>query len=93
MDSLLPRQSNEPVRGDIRIQLMYFKMEVINILGSHRQPKSLSATDFELLKVVGKGSFGKVLQVRKKDTGRIFLLSKLARPHLCHESTRQEGHC
>jgi serine/threonine protein kinase len=66
---LLPRQYNEPVRGDIRIQLMYFHME----------PKSLSASDFELLRVVGKGSFGKVLQVRKKDTGRIYAMKVLVK--------------
>ncbi|GME69030.1 unnamed protein product [[Candida] boidinii] len=30
--------------------------------------KSLGIEDFDLLKVIGKGSFGKVMQVRKKDT-------------------------
>ena len=30
--------------------------------------------DFELLKVLGKGSFGKVMQVKKKDTGEIFAM-------------------
>lgn len=30
--------------------------------------KPLSIDDFDLLKVIGKGSFGKVMQVRKKDT-------------------------
>ena len=33
--------------------------------------------DFELLKVIGKGSFGKVLQVRKKDTKRIYAMKVL----------------
>lgn len=33
--------------------------------------------DFELLKVIGKGSFGKVLQVRKKDTGKIYAMKVL----------------
>jgi len=27
-----------------------------------------------LLKVIGRGNFGKVLQVRKKDTGRIYAM-------------------
>jgi len=33
--------------------------------------------DFDLLNVVGKGSFGKVLQVRKKDTGKIYAMKVL----------------
>jgi hypothetical protein len=33
--------------------------------------------DFSLLKVVGKGSFGKVMQVRKRDTGRIYAMKVL----------------
>ena len=34
----------------------------------------MSVDDFELLKTVGKGSFGKVMQVRKKDSGKICAL-------------------
>lgn len=57
---LSPKQWREKVSGEIRIQLLF---RTIN-------HKALSSADFELLKVVGKGSFGKVLQVRKKDTGK-----------------------
>jgi serine/threonine protein kinase len=32
--------------------------------------------------VVGKGSFGKVLQVRKKDTGRIYAMKVLTKKHI-----------
>ncbi|KAJ3051632.1 hypothetical protein HK097_007356 [Rhizophlyctis rosea] len=66
---LLPRQWREKVKGEIRIQLMYKTVEA----------KALSASDFELMKVVGKGSFGKVLQVRKKDTGRIYAMKVLVK--------------
>ncbi|KAJ3411148.1 hypothetical protein HDV05_002662 [Chytridiales sp. JEL 0842] len=66
---LLPRQWKEKVRGDLRIQLMYQTVEA----------RPLGASDFELLKVVGKGSFGKVLQVRKKDTGRIYAMKVLVK--------------
>jgi len=38
---------------------------------------SLKPEDFELLQVVGKGSFGKVFQVRKKDTGQIYAMKVL----------------
>ncbi|KOS17460.1 Serine/threonine-protein kinase gad8 [Escovopsis weberi] len=37
----------------------------------------LSIDDFELLKLVGKGSFGKVMQVQKKDTGRIYAIKTI----------------
>ncbi|KAI9137632.1 kinase-like domain-containing protein [Paraphysoderma sedebokerense] len=39
--------------------------------------KNTTIDDFDLLKVIGKGSFGKVMQVRKKDTGRIYALKIL----------------
>lgn len=43
--------------------------------------------DFELLRVIGKGSFGKVFQVTKKDTGKVYALKVLQKkvhyPH-CH---------
>jgi len=51
---LAPRQWKEKVKGEIHIQLLYRVVEA----------KALSAANFELLKVVGKGSFGKVLQVK-----------------------------
>jgi len=34
----------------------------------------VSKDDFQLLTMIGKGAFGKVLQVRKKDTGEIFAM-------------------
>ncbi len=37
----------------------------------------ISLTSFSLLKTVGKGSFGKVYQVRKKDTGKIYAMKVL----------------
>jgi len=51
--------------------------------------QSLTIEDFELLKVIGKGSFGKVMQVRKKDTGRIYALKTIRKAHIVsrHEVT------
>ncbi|KAH6587813.1 hypothetical protein BASA50_011115 [Batrachochytrium salamandrivorans] len=66
---LLQRQVKEVISGDIRVQIKYQQIEA----------KPLSASDFELLKVLGKGSFGKVLQVRKKDTGRIYAMKVLVK--------------
>ncbi|KAH8680621.1 kinase-like domain-containing protein [Xylariales sp. PMI_506] len=46
----------------------------------------LTIDDFELLKVVGKGSFGKVMQVRKKDTSRIYALKTIRKAHIISRS-------
>ncbi|KAF2217932.1 hypothetical protein CERZMDRAFT_64019 [Cercospora zeae-maydis SCOH1-5] len=48
--------------------------------------RSLKVEDFELLKVVGKGSFGKVMQVMKKDTNRIYALKTLRKQHIISRS-------
>lgn len=44
-------------------------------------PKSDKVTleDFDLLAVIGKGSFGKVMQVRKKDNGKIYAMKVLTK--------------
>jgi len=39
--------------------------------------EKVTKEDFELLNVIGKGSFGKVMQVRKKDTGKIYAMKVL----------------
>ncbi|KAF2718591.1 Pkinase-domain-containing protein [Polychaeton citri CBS 116435] len=48
--------------------------------------RSLKIEDFELLKVVGKGSFGKVMQVMKKDTSRIYALKTIRKQHIISRS-------
>ncbi|KAK4049808.1 Serine/threonine-protein kinase [Microbotryomycetes sp. JL201] len=61
--------------GDFHIQVSYKP-------SSH----SLTIDDFDLLKVIGKGSFGKVMQVRKKDTGRIYALKTIRKAHIVSRS-------
>ena len=62
--------------GNIRIGVKYVE---------NRQ-RSLKIEDFELLKVVGKGSFGKVMQVMKKDTSRIYALKTIRKQHIISRS-------
>lgn len=51
--------------------------------GSDRAPVAkVSIEDFELLKVLGKGSFGKVMMVRKKDTRKIYAMKTLRKAAL-----------
>jgi len=47
------------------------------ILFAETPISKISKDDFELLNVIGKGSFGKVMQVRKKDDGKIYAMKVL----------------
>ncbi|KII86751.1 hypothetical protein PLICRDRAFT_55660 [Plicaturopsis crispa FD-325 SS-3] len=44
--------------------------------------QSLTIDAFELITVIGKGSFGKVMQVRKRDTSRIYALKTIRKAHI-----------
>jgi len=50
---------------------------LVNQLETSSTKKKVGLDDFVLLKTVGKGSFGKVIQVRKKDTGKIYAMKIL----------------
>mmetsp|Transcript_17961 Transcript_17961/g.54072 ORF Transcript_17961/g.54072 Transcript_17961/m.54072 type:complete len:422 (+) Transcript_17961:776-2041(+) len=45
-------------------------------------PSKVSPADFEVLKVVGQGAFGKVFQVRKRDTGRIYAMKVMRKDRI-----------
>ena len=44
--------------------------------------EALTIEQFDLLKVIGKGSFGKVMQVRKKDTQRVYALKTIRKANI-----------
>lgn len=46
------------------------------------EKKKLTQADFELMNLIGKGSFGKVIQVKKKDTGDIYAMKVLDKKHI-----------
>ena len=48
--------------------------------------KPITIDDFDLLKVIGKGSFGKVMQVRKKDTQKIYALKAIRKSYIVSKS-------
>jgi serine/threonine protein kinase len=52
----------------------------IDFKQTRNEPLTIEA--FHLLKVIGKGSFGKVMQVRKKDTQRIYSLKTIRKAHI-----------
>ncbi|RKP02191.1 hypothetical protein CXG81DRAFT_11038 [Caulochytrium protostelioides] len=66
---LLPRVWRERVKGEIHLRIKY--------IPAAPAAAPMQASDFEVLKMLGKGNFGKVLQVRKKDTGRIYAMKIL----------------
>ncbi len=69
--------------------------EWINIENSKKE-KKISIEDFALQKVLGKGSFGKVMLVQHKKTSIYYLFiftisnKQKKRAILCHESTFKE---
>lgn len=42
----------------------------------------ITIDDFSILKVIGKGSYGKVLQVKKKDDGHIYAMKVLKKKYM-----------
>lgn len=73
LDTWLPLQSRvagEHVSGEVRVNLVFQPLS---------RGKTISPDDFEVLRLVGKGTFGKVYQVRKKDTHRIYAMKVLSK--------------
>ena len=67
---LSPREgSEEQVSGEIHLRMFFTKAE----------KKLFGPNDFQILKLIGKGTFGQVYQVRKKDTGGIYAMKVLSK--------------
>lgn len=60
-----PKESK--ISGEVYVEISYQRTEA-----RHFGPE-----DFEILKLIGKGTFGQVYQVRKKDTKRIYAMKVL----------------
>jgi len=61
---------NEPVTGEMRVQITF---------ENSKTKRALTPRDFEFLKLIGRGTFGRVFQVRKKDTKRIYAMKVLSK--------------
>jgi serine/threonine protein kinase len=67
---LEPRDGEgDAVTGEIHLKLSFHKIDK-----RHYGPE-----DFEILKLIGKGTFGQVFQVRKRDTRRIYAMKVLSK--------------
>lgn len=69
---LRPRDS-ESVTGEIRVQITYEQIKT---------KRALTPRDFEFMKLIGRGTFGRVFQVRKKDTKRIYAMKVLSKKEI-----------
>lgn len=63
----------EPVSGEIRVQITF---------EAYKNKRALTPRDFEFLKLIGRGTFGKVFQVRKRDTKRIYAMKVLSKKEI-----------
>ncbi|KAG1755934.1 kinase-like domain-containing protein [Suillus lakei] len=61
---------NEVVSGEMRVQITFEQ---------YKTKRALTPRDFEFLKLIGRGTFGKVFQVRKCDTKRIYAMKVLSK--------------
>ena len=61
--------SKEQITGDVKLRIGFQKTD----------KKTFGPEDFEILKLIGKGTFGQVFQVRKKDTQRIYAMKVLSK--------------
>ena len=60
---------DEGITGEIHITMRFNKSE----------KRHVGPNDFQILKLIGKGTFGQVYQVRKKDTQRIYAMKVLSK--------------
>ena len=65
-------------------------METQNQITVSKTSKKMSLDDFLLLSVIGKGSYAKVVLIKKKDNGKIFALKILKKKYI--EKRKQEEH-
>ncbi|EGO01719.1 hypothetical protein SERLA73DRAFT_48914 [Serpula lacrymans var. lacrymans S7.3] len=64
---------NEIVSGEMRVQVTFEQ---------YKTKRALTPRDFEFLKLIGRGTFGKVFQVRKRDTKRIYAMKVLSKKEI-----------
>ncbi len=46
------------------------------------ETKGMAIDDFDLLKIIGQGAYGKVMLVKKKDTSKVYAIKMLKKRHI-----------
>lgn len=96
------RTANDYFLGTVKFQPNFISTaledQLYNIMGGtgamfvqscytpHQQATNISFQSFDLLRVIGRGSFGKVYVVRKKDTNRIYAMKVLRKSRIISRS-------
>lgn len=65
----------------------------MNTRESGKASSSLGLQDFDLLRVIGRGSYAKVLLVRLKKTDRIYAMKVVKKELVNDDEVRGWGHC
>ena len=60
------------------------KQEYINLVVERQKSEggSVNKNDFEMISIIGKGSYGKVSLVKKRDTGQLYALKVLKKSEI-----------
>ena len=61
-----------------------------NAVGATETPSKVSMADFEIIKVVGEGASCCVMQVRKKDTGKLYAIKMMNKDRILTNHKRME---
>lgn len=67
------------LRENDELELIYSSTQLKYLLDHIQAKKSLQLSDFEVIKIIGKGGFSNVFQVRKKDTGKIYAMKVISK--------------
>jgi serine/threonine protein kinase SCH9 len=74
IDGWFPLEARDPEESATVMGEVYLRVSFQKTDKKHYGPE-----DFEILKLIGKGTFGQVFQVRKKDTRRIYAMKVLSK--------------
>ena len=60
-----------------------------NVMDLDHSSTDITLESFNILKVIGRGSFGKVYLVQKKDTGAHYAMKALKKDHIIRRQQKQ----
>eukprot|EP01059_Diplonema_ambulator_P026058 TRINITY_DN4322_c0_g1_i2.p1 TRINITY_DN4322_c0_g1~~TRINITY_DN4322_c0_g1_i2.p1 ORF type:complete len:594 (+),score=177.22 TRINITY_DN4322_c0_g1_i2:424-2205(+) len=80
------KKAGEAEEEAVRRSLMDPSNEVYGEEGEHEKFKKPELSDFELMCTVGRGSFGKVLKVKRKSTGKIYAMKTMQKDTIVKDS-------